>query len=191
MGRCNPVWRLANAKKTRTAPQQTSGTADMPLPAKTAVITEAPHGRDPAKGKAPIDEEIERPVLQSDGLGLNLGCNPHKQKLAGDTEFPSRPTDPTRRLAQQPAQSKENEKAQIEFSPEGYYEVQIDHEHGLKIAQQCGVRAEDVFQALADDNEERRRVATDCPNPLTDEELREINDRFEPDPADELGSEEE
>lgn len=106
-------------------------------------------------------------------------------------EIPSRPIDSIKRSIQQVGQNKEEAMATLGLNPEGYFQLQIEHQLGRQIAEKCGVTTEGVFQLLTQDNEERRKENSGSNTPLTEAEIEEINRCFDPETEDELGSEEE
>ena len=90
--------------------------------------------------------------------------------------------------------NKAKEQANVSFNPEGFYEVQVSYEHVSKLATGCGFQPNQVQAAINKDNEQRRSAATDqTSNQEGDTEIEPELDmgRFDPDPEDELTSDEE
>lgn len=85
-----------------------------------------------------------------------------------------------------------SEKASITLNPEGFYEVQVQYDHIAELASACGFKNNDLEDILAMDNEQRRiQAKKDTDGPTITEEVPELDmTRFDPDPEDELTSDE-
>lgn len=90
--------------------------------------------------------------------------------------------------------NKASEQANISFNPEGFYEVQVQYDHLAEMASACGFKNKDLEEVIAMDNEQRRLQAShnQPDSEMTTEEVPELDmTRFDPDPEDELTSDEE
>lgn len=87
---------------------------------------------------------------------------------------------------------KVSDQATVSFNPAGFYEVEVQYDHIAKLASACGFKNSDIEEVIAKDNEERKIQATSLVAPEnTNEEVDLDLGRFEPDPEDELTSDEE
>lgn len=88
---------------------------------------------------------------------------------------------------------KEKAQAEVSFNSEGFYEVHVQYDHLSKLAAGCGFKNNEVEEVIKADNAQRQSQAvnrTDQTSANSDEEEVDPS-RFEPDPNDELTSEEE
>lgn len=53
------------------------------------------------------------------------------------------------------------QRAGINLSPEGFYEVEVEYDHCAEISRGCGIQPTDVFKALDEDNLQRRLIPLD------------------------------
>lgn len=118
-----------------------------------------------------------------------------KSRKGKEVARPKRKSSPI--LASGPTKkimNKGKDQAQVSFNPEGFYEVKVSYEHVSKLATGCGFQQKDVQAIINKDNEERRILATDSTTRQDkDTEIEAEGDMgsFDPDPADELTSDEE
>ena len=49
----------------------------------------------------------------------------------------------------------EKKKAQLEFNPEGFFEVKVDFKHCVNIAEACGIKVDQISKILEEDNANR------------------------------------
>ena len=113
----------------------------------------------------------------------------HKRKPSEHVPIQNRPRDVYNRSTTADAKQ-----ARVDLNPEGFYHVQINRGHCERIGKGCGVPTEDVIQMIQTDNEERGRARS--PQLPLEHDLQlgsewEMEARFDPDPADELETEEE
>lgn len=110
-------------------------------------------------------------------------------------------TGPKRKNTQPPlpasakrSMGRSKDQAQVSLNPEGFYEVKVSYEHISKLATGCGFQTSDIQAAINSDNNQRRAEAH-ANTTTTDKAPAGENDmdlgRFDPDPDDEMTSEEE
>lgn len=86
--------------------------------------------------------------------------------------------------------------AQITFNPTGYYETHVNADHISALAAGCGFKTQDVQDVIEADNAQRRDQAAQNLNEdlgahhTTETDMDYDLARFEPDPNDELTSDE-
>lgn len=176
-----------------------------PIPLDTAALQKQVRAQDPKKIpakhkgfpcgpiKGPFASKYKwtRPTLTSlapSSQVIRKGkdpLRPKKKSLVGPTASPTK-----RRTGKEKA----SDQAGISFNAEGFYEVQVQYDHLAKLASACGFKTQDLEGVLAMDNEQRREQANNGQSQHTtgNEEVPEFDmGRFDPDPEDELTSDEE
>lgn len=74
---------------------------------------------------------------------------------------------------------KENERAQIDFNPNGFFEVRVDQQHCANIAEACGLRIDQINDLLKEDNSHRTTLPVQNDLIRMGEELHTDSDQGE------------
>lgn len=204
-GQFNNVWRFADAQAIGEGPHQItipnntpSTNKRVPTTGQSDIFACPTQTSRKDKGKKILEDSSSGPHETDLLLGLDQAQTKNKRKPTLNLQIPNRPEVKRPSQKENPTREHANPAAQIELNPEAFYEAKINQELGEKIAAACGVSLTVVEQVLAADNEERRQIMlTDEANlmnsqhmPPTEEEMAEMQKRFELDPADELGTDE-
>lgn len=124
-----------------------------------------------------------------------------KKIVAGSNLHPLKTVGPKTRKVAHPISNRPSKRAQVQLNPEGYYEVRVNSTHVQNLASGCGFKSDDIQHIIAADNvarvEEQKKHQSDPvtedndEDPIIDSDLEEALARFDPDPADDLESDDE
>lgn len=117
-----------------------------------------------------------------------------KKLIAAASNKRKNATTSTAGPSKKPAsKNKPKELAEVSFNTDGFYEVKVQYEHISNLASGCRFKAKDVEEIIKLDNTHRQAQASQqvASTPIPSDDEEPDLSRFEPDPRDELTSDEE
>lgn len=126
---------------------------------------------------------------------LFIWSTPTKRKPAGHVQILARPQGPKKRITQdQRPFTSTAQSTRVEFSPSGFYEIQLGREQCETLISDCGIKESDLMATIQKDNEERRQLM-EAEVEAEENQAEELDwderSRFDPDPKDEMETDDE